>query len=112
MDRHVERNGIRLIDVEKPAVLWEEHVAGSGFSLPMFSPDRRSISVPHQENRDHDAIAIFDVATHQRRLAARLPFHLAFRAAWTDNGTALIVNRSETISHIVLFDRFWERDGP
>ena len=100
---------IRLIDVEKRAVLWAERVVGSGFGMPTFSPDRRSISVPYQEDRDHDSVAIFDVATHQRRLAVRLPFHLAFRAAWTTNGTALIVNRADTISHIVLFDRFWGR---
>ena len=103
-------DAIRLIDVEKRVVLWEERVVGSGFSLPVFSPDRRSISVPYQEDRDHDAVAIFDAATHQRRLAVRLPFHVAFRAAWTDNGTTLLVNRQDTISHIVLFDRFWERD--
>ena len=101
---------MRLIDVEKRVVLWDERVLGSGFSLPTFSPDRHSISVPYQEDRDHDSVAIFDVATHQRRLAARLPFRVAFRAAWTANGTALIVNRQETISHIVLFDRFWQRD--
>jgi len=103
-------NAIRLVDVEKRAVLWEEHI-GEGFSLPMFSPDGRSISVPFQEDRDHYAVAIFDVATHRSRLAVRLPFNLNFRAAWTDNGTALIVNRADTISHIVLFDRFWEPDG-
>jgi hypothetical protein len=99
-----------VIDVEKRTILWEERVIGSGFSLPTFAPDRRAISVPYQENRDHDSVAILDVATHQRRLAVRLPFHVNFRAAWTDNGTALIVNRADTISHIVLFDRFWERD--
>jgi len=30
-----------------------------------------------------------------------------FRARWIDNGQALIANRFETLSHIVLFDRFW-----
>jgi len=89
-------------------VLWEERV-GEGFFLPTFSPDRRSISVPFQEDRDHDAVAIFNVAT-RKRFDVRLPFHVLFRAAWTDNGTALIVNRRNNISHIVLFDRFWERD--
>ena len=101
------RGGVRLIDVEKRTVLWEERVGGSG-SLPMFSPDRRSISVAFQENRDRDAIAILDMDTHRPRIAARLPFHVIFRADWTDNGTALIVNRSDPISRIVMFDRFWE----
>jgi hypothetical protein len=90
-------------------VLWEEQV-GEGFSLPTFSPDRRWISAPFQENRDHDAVAIFNVAT-QDRFDVELPFHVLFRAAWTDDGAALIVNRRNNVSHIVVFDRFWERDG-
>ncbi len=28
-----------------------------------------------------------------------------------DDGKALMVNRYQTISHIVLFDRFWVKDG-
>jgi Tol biopolymer transport system component len=109
---------IRLIDVEKRSVLWEERVAGAQASLPMFSPDRRSISVAVQEKRQlqmgvnraapADAVAILDVATRQQRIAARLPFRIVFRAAWADNGTALIVNRTDFTSHIVTFDRFWE----
>ena len=104
-------DGIRLIDVEKRAVVWEERVTGSGFALPMFSPDRRAISVAFQQDHDHDAVAILDVETHKRRPDVGLPFHVVFRAAWIDNGSALIVNRQDTIQHIVLFDRFWERDG-
>ena len=42
---------------------------------------------------------------------AKLPFHTQFRANWVDNGTAMIVNRQNTVSHIVLFDHFWEREG-
>jgi len=74
----------------------------------MFSPDGRRISVPFQEARDHYAINVLDVGIGNGHLVARLPFNVNFRAAWTDNGTALIVNRQENISHIVLFDRFWE----
>jgi serine/threonine protein kinase len=102
-------DAIRLIDVEKRTVLWEERFQASN-TLPMFSPDRRSISAPFQENRDHDAVAIFNVATHER-FDVRLPFHVLFRAAWTDDGASLVVNRRDNISHIVLFDRFWVRDG-
>jgi len=111
--------GIRLIDVEKRAVVWEEHVAGAAASLPMFSPDRRSISILVQGSGNRqlevgnragsaDAVAVLDVATRRQRLVARLPFRVVFRAGWADKGTALIVNRNDPTSHIVMFDRFWE----
>jgi eukaryotic-like serine/threonine-protein kinase len=102
---------IRLIDVEKRTVVWEEVIAGSGSAMPMFSPDRRAISVAFQQDHDRDAVAILDVQTRKRRPDVTLPFHVVFRAAWIDDGAAFIVNRTETIQHIVLFDRSWQRDG-
>jgi hypothetical protein len=30
-----------------------------------------------------------------------------FRAGWTDEGRAVVVNRSDEVSHIVMFDHFW-----
>lgn len=102
---------VRLIDPERRVVIWDTPVLGTEFSLPMFSPDGRSISLPFQEARDHYAIQVLDTTTGKGRIVARLPFNVLFRANWVDNGTALIVNRQDTISHIVLFDRFWERDG-
>jgi serine/threonine protein kinase len=99
--------GIRLIDVDRRQVVWNQHILGGGLSLPMFSPDGRSISAPFREARDHDVIRIFDVATGKSRVAVRLPFHVDFRADWVDNGKAFIVNRSEPVTHIVLFDNFW-----
>jgi serine/threonine protein kinase len=103
--------GLKLIDVERGAVVWENARSGTGLSLPMFSADRRLISVPIQESRDRDAIWTFDVLTGTPRLAARFPapFRIYFRASWVDNDRAFIVNRYETISNIVLFDRFWTR---
>ena len=80
-------------------------------SLPMFSPDARFISAPTRETRDHDVIWVFESATGKARLAARLPFHVTFRANWVDNGTAFLVNKDEPESHVVLFDRFWTRAG-
>jgi len=116
---------VRLIDVEKRLVLWEDRVANA--DLPLFSPDRRSISVAVQEDKvgnrpaprspflfgggGTNAVAILDVATHKQRIVARLPFPIVFRASWADNGTALIVNRNEPVSHIVMFDRFWNPRG-
>jgi hypothetical protein len=79
--------------------------------MPMFSPDRRAISVAFQQDHDRDAVAILDVQTRKRRPDVTLPFHVVFRAAWIDDGAAFIVNRTETIQHIVLFDRSWQRDG-
>ena len=59
-----------------------------------------------QEARDHHAIQVMDTATGKGRLVARLPFNIAFRASWVDDDTAVIVNRQDTVSHIVLFDSF------
>jgi serine/threonine protein kinase len=56
-------NGVRLIDFERRTTLWEKPFPGTGLSLPMFSPDGRSISFPHQESRDRDAISILETAT-------------------------------------------------
>jgi eukaryotic-like serine/threonine-protein kinase len=102
--------GLQLRDVERGTVLWTQPFPGLGLSLPMFSPDARSISAPFRETRDHDAVRIFDVATGKSRIAVRLPFHVAFRASWVDDGRALVVNRVDQISHIVLFDRFWDNE--
>jgi Tol biopolymer transport system component len=102
-------NSVRLIDVERRSVAWEKRDPGAGFGLPMFTANGRSISLPFVADRFHDAIQILDVATGQARTAVRLPFHLLFRANWVDNDSAFIVNRSDLVSHIVLFDHFWER---
>ncbi|HEU5257846.1 MAG TPA: protein kinase [Vicinamibacterales bacterium] len=104
-------SGVQLIDVERRAVLWEQAIAGGGLSLPMFSPDGRSISAPFRESRDHDVVRIFDTATGQSRVAVRLPFHVTFRADWVDDGRAIVVNRNDEVSHVVMFDHFWTEVG-
>jgi WD40 repeat protein len=105
----LDGGGLRLLDVEKRAVLWEDRRPGGALSLPMFSPDGTAISIPLQERRDRDAIWIFEAATGRARPAVRFPepFRIFFRANWVDSGKAFIVNRYRNISHIVLFDRFW-----
>jgi hypothetical protein len=100
-----------LIDVERNQVLWERQVAGAELSLPVFSPDGRSISAPFRETRDRDVIRVFDVATGESRVAVRLPFHVIFRANWVDGGRSLVVNRQDPVSHIVLLDRFWSSEN-
>ena len=101
--------GIRLIDFERRNVVWEDRFEGGGFSLPMFSPDGHFISVPRQESRDRDSIWLYETATGKSHVAVRFPepFKIYFRASWADDAKALVVNRYQTISHIVLFDRFW-----
>lgn len=102
-------NGIRLRDVEQGTTVWERPVPGHWLSLPVFSRDGRSISVPVQENLRRDAIWVLDTTTGSHRVAVRfqIPFDIDFRVSWVDDGTAFIVNRREDSSHIVLFDRFW-----
>jgi len=103
-------SGVRLIDVERRAVVWDQAIPGGGLSLPVFRPDGQAISAPFREDRVHDVIRIFDVTTGTSRIAARLPFHVTFRAGWTDEGRAVVVNRNDEVSHIVMFDYFWLND--
>lgn len=102
-----------LIDFERRTVVWEERLRGDSLSLPMFSPDGRFISLPRQESRERHAIWLYEAATGKSRVAVRFPepFQILFRACWVDDGGALVVNRRQTISHIVLFDRFWVKES-
>jgi Tol biopolymer transport system component len=94
--------GVRLLDLEHQILLWERKKP-FGNALPMFSPDGKLISAFAADN----VIWVFETATGKSRLAAKLPFPANFRADWTDNGKAFVVNRQDSVSHIVLFDRFW-----
>jgi hypothetical protein len=53
-----------------------------------------------------DSVWTFDAESGQGRKAIQFPdgFHLLFRAVWTPDGKSIIVNRSETTSHIVLLE--------
>ena len=101
--------GLKLVDYENRTILWEEQLAGWNLSMPMFSPDGQLISIPSSGTPDGDSIWVFDSTTGERRLAVSFPgpFRMYFRADWTDDGTAFIVNRYETPSHVMLFDDFW-----
>jgi Tol biopolymer transport system component len=104
-----EDQGLRLIDLSTGALLWRKQVPGTSLSLPVFSADGRTISMPVQEQRDRDAIWVFDTSTGAARAAVRFeePFGMVFRASWVDEGKAFVVNRRTTSSHVVMFDRFW-----
>ena len=101
--------GLRLLEGEHGNVLWQDIKPGNG--MPMFSPDGKLVSISYPENRDRDAIWVYDVARGTGRVAVRFPhqFHVMFRASWIDGGQAFLVNRAEEVSHVVLFDRFWQR---
>jgi hypothetical protein len=75
----------------------------------MFSSDGRLVSLPRNEGRHRDAIWVADVETGTWRVAVRFPqpFQIFFRASWVEDGRAFVVNRYRTLSHVVLFDRFW-----
>ncbi len=98
---------VRLLDVERRAVVWDVRVSSSSLSLPMFSPDGRRFSLPYQAGRDRDTIGIFDTISGARQETIEMPFRIFFRANWVEKGSAFIVNRNANTSHIVLFDRFW-----
>jgi hypothetical protein len=100
--------GVRLLDGEQGNELWRDVKPGN--AMPMFSPDGKLVSMVYAESRDRDAIWVYDVASGAGRVAVRFPhqFHMLFRASWIDGGRAFLVNRAEPVSHVVLFDRFWQ----
>ena len=104
------QTGLRLLDVKARAVVWQRAIPGLQSALPLFSRDGRSMTMTVRESRDRMAIHFVDVATGASRVVARLPFNAIFRASLVENDTALIVHRSDRISYIAMFDRFWTSD--
>jgi serine/threonine-protein kinase len=97
--------GLRLLDFERRSVVWQDRKPGN--AMPMFSPDAQNVSLAQRESRDRDAIWVYDVATGKGRIAVRFPqpFQISFRSSWVDDGRAFVVNRQQTITHIVMLDR-------
>ncbi|MGH8245681.1 MAG: TolB family protein, partial [Gammaproteobacteria bacterium] len=98
---------LEVADAEDGKILLKVPFAGWTWTLPVWSPDGRRFTAV-QSGHPSDAIWIFDAETGQGRVAVKFPgrFHMLFRAAWGKDGQSLIVNRSETISHIVLLENF------
>jgi Tol biopolymer transport system component len=98
--------GLRLIDFDTRAVLWQDRHPGN--AMPSFSPDGRLVSIAYRESRDRDTIWVYDTASGKGRVAVRFPepFTTLFRASWIDDGKAFAVNRNRLISHVVMLDRF------
>ena len=102
--------GFRLIDVEQRSVVWEVR-RPDALAMPIFSPDHRSISVPLTRGGGQTDIAVVDAASGSVRIAAQLPYPVMFRASWIDGGKAVLVNRDNSASYIVMFDRFRRVSG-
>ena len=82
--------------------MWEREIAGMGFSLPVFSSDGRRISAPFRRADGRAGILVVDTETGAEHVAADLPFWMTFRASWVDGDSALVVNRQENDTHLVL----------
>jgi serine/threonine protein kinase len=95
------QRGIKVVDTDTSNVLIDIEFPGS---FPVWSPDAKSFAAVRGD--DGNTIHLFDAATGQSRLAVEFPpnFHMIFRASWRPDGKALIVNRQELVSHIVLID--------
>ena len=105
----IATGGVQLIDVERRSVVWNRMTPNGNDSTPTFSGDGKFISAAFREGGDR-VIRVFDTATGESRVAARLSFRTLFHVSWTDSDRAFIVNRFEPVSHIVLFDRFWSAE--
>ena len=70
---------------------------------PVRSPDGKRLTAA-----SGNAVWMIDPETGARWLAIQFPqnFRVQFRAAWTPDGNAVIVNRQERVSHIVLMENF------
>ena len=108
---------LRLLDFERRRVMWQDHHHGNG--MPMFSRDGRFVSIPFKTSREAsvlseagrrapDDVWVYDVATGKRRVAVWFakPFQIILRSSWVDNDRAFVVNRVQTIAHIVMLDKF------
>jgi TolB protein len=98
-------NLVRLVDMDTRATVWEVKMPVP-LGMPVFSPDRLSISVPDRDPSNRTAIYVFDAATGRSRLAVRLPFAATFRAGWIDAGRGFVVNRQLRTTSTILFENF------
>jgi Tol biopolymer transport system component len=83
-----------------------QKVSVRDLASPIWSPDAKRLSAT-QEN----SVWTIDPETGQGRRAIQLPpnFVPMFRAAWTQDGKYVILNRRQRVSHIVLLENFWAR---
>jgi len=81
-------------------------VSATDLGSPIWSPDGKRLSAT-QDN----SVWTIDPETGEGRRAIEFPkdFVTLFRAAWTQDGKYVIVNRRQRVSHIVLLENFWAR---
>jgi TolB protein len=78
-------------------------VRAPNLTSPVWSPDGRHISVTAA-----NSVWVIDPETGEQRRAVQFPqgFFALFRAVWTPDGKAVIVNRQERTFRVVLIDNF------
>ncbi len=103
-----EANRVEIAEADSGKILLQVPLSGGAAALPIWSPDARQFSVVRSDGYRKDSIWIFDAQTGLGKLAAQFPgrFHMRFRAGWSKDQRSLIVNRFETVSHIVLLENF------
>jgi Tol biopolymer transport system component/predicted Ser/Thr protein kinase len=94
------RPGLEIAEASTGRVL--SKLSGN-LGSPVWSPDGKRLTVTAG-----NSVWIVDVETAERQLGIEFPqdFVALFRAAWTQDGKSVIVNRRERVSHIVLLENF------
>ncbi len=100
--------GAEIVDSNTGKTIASIALPGSSWSLPVWSPDGRRLSVIRSDNQTNDSVWIYDAESGLGRLAVQFPppFHLWFRASWTRDARSVVVDRIETVSHIVMLEGF------
>ena len=101
----LERRGT----VMAPANIHYAWPHASSRHLYVASSDSASGAGGFTGTKHHVTAWHIDPETGARRLAVEFPqdFVAMFRAAWTQDGKSVIVNRRERVSHIALLENFW-----
>jgi Tol biopolymer transport system component len=102
-EREQRTTTLEIAEAETGKVL--RKLSAASLASPVWSPDGKRLSATNSGN----SVWIIDPETGERRLAIQFPqnFVALFRAAWTQDGKSIIVNRRERVSHIVLLENVW-----
>lgn len=78
------------------------------WALPVWNRSGTKVAAARPESAISDALWILDVRTGDAKKAAvfHRPFHIVFRTPFTPDERAVIVNREQTVSNIVLLENF------
>jgi Tol biopolymer transport system component len=97
---------IEIADSSTGKVQMTKHLK-TALGSPVWSPDGKQLTATALDN----SVWLIDPQTGQQRLVVQFPqgFVSIFRAAWTQDGKSVIVNRRERPSRVVLMENFWAR---